>query len=178
MEHETHVKKNTVSMPTAIIFAGVIIAGAIIFSNRTDATPTTLPLAVGQGQPTTPNIAPLQVPENELALRPGDHVFGNRNADVLMIEYSDTECPFCKQFHQTMHQVMDQYGKDGRVAWVYRHSPIDQLHPKARKEAEAMECANELGGNDAFWKYADRLFEVTPSNNGLDATQLPVIAST
>jgi len=77
-----------------------------------------------------------------------------------------------------MNQIMDEYGKAGKVAWVYRHFPLDQLHPvKARKEAVATECANELGGNDAFWKYINRFFELTPSNNQTDIdTVLPQIA--
>ncbi len=75
-----------------------------------------------------------------------------------------------------MKEVMDTYGKDGKVAWVYRHFPLDQLHSKARKEAVALECANEQGGNDKFWAYADRLYEITPSNNGLDPAELPKIA--
>ncbi len=111
-----------------------------------------------------------------LALTPDDHILGNPNANVVIIEWSDPECPFCKRFHDTMNQIMAQYGKSGDVAWVYRHSPIDQLHPKARKEAEALECANEQGGNDAFWKYTTKLFEVTPGNNGLDPAMIPQIA--
>ena len=75
-----------------------------------------------------------------------------------------------------MQEVMSEYGKDGKVAWVYRHFPLDQLHSKARKEAVALECANEQGGNDKFWSYADRLYEVTPANNGLDPAELPKIA--
>lgn len=105
-----------------------------------------------------------------------DHIRGNPDASVKIVEYSDTECPFCKRFHPTMLQVMDEYGKDGKVAWVYRHFPLDQLHSKARKEAEATECAAELGGNDTFWSYLDRLMEVTPANNGLDLAELPKIA--
>ena len=105
-----------------------------------------------------------------------DHVRGNLAAPVKVIEFSDFECPFCKGFHATMKQVMGDYEKDGKVAWVYRHFPIDELHPKARKEAQAAECANELGGNKAFWAYTDKLFEVTPSNNRLDPAQLPQIA--
>src|SRR5207249_6414117 len=66
--------------------------------------------------------------------------------------------------------------KDGKVVWVYRHFPIDSLHSKARKEAQASECAAALGGNEAFWAYSDKLFEVTPSNNRLDLAQLPRIA--
>jgi protein-disulfide isomerase len=105
-----------------------------------------------------------------------DHIRGDLAAPVKVIEFSDFECPFCKGFHATMKQVMGDYEKDGKVAWVYRHFPIDELHSKARKEAQATECANELGGNQAFWAYADKLFEVTPSNNRLDPAQLPQIA--
>ena len=105
-----------------------------------------------------------------------DHILGDRNAPVKIIEFSDFECPYCKRFHATLKQLMDDPGESGKVAWVYRHFPIDELHPKARKEAQAAECANELGGNDAFWAYADRLFEITPSNNGLDLSLLPKIA--
>ncbi len=105
-----------------------------------------------------------------------DHILGNPDAPVKLVEFSDFECPFCKRFHRTMKRLMDEYGKDGKVAWVYRHFPLDSLHSKARKEAQAAECANELGGNEAFWAYADRLFEVTPSNDRLDLALLPRIA--
>ena len=64
------------------------------------------------------------------------------------------------------------YGKENKVAWGFRHFPLKQLHPKAVKEAEATECANELGGNDAFWKFIDKINEVTPANNKLDQAQL------
>ena len=61
---------------------------------------------------------------------------------------------------------MANYGD--RVAWVYRHFPIESLHSKAAIEAEALECAAELGGEDTFWSYTDRLYEISPTNNGLD----------
>lgn len=105
-----------------------------------------------------------------------DHIVGSPDAPVKVIEFSDFECPFCKGFHRTMGQVMEEYGQDGKVAWVYRHFPIDSIHSKARKEAQASECAAELGGNDAFWAYAEKLFEVTPSNDRLDLALLPQIA--
>lgn len=105
-----------------------------------------------------------------------DHIRGNLDAPVTLIEYSDFECPFCKSFHSTVRKVVDE--SNGRVRWVYRHFPLDQIHPvKARKEAAASECAAELGGNDAFWKFADRFYELTPSNNKTDVdTVLPRIA--
>lgn len=151
------------AVPLAIIIAGALIAGALYFASIGRA-----PKGGGQGTARAEkNIRPVQK---------DDHILGNADAKITIVEFSDTECPFCKRFHATMHEVIDTYGKDGKVAWVYRHFPIAQLHPKAQKEAEALECAAELGGpssplgtsNDVFWKYADKLFETTNSNNSLD----------
>jgi protein-disulfide isomerase len=103
-----------------------------------------------------------------------DWIKGNIDARISIVEFSDTECPFCKRFHTTMNQVMEAYPDD--VNWVYRHFPLPSLHRKAQKESEATECAGELAGNDGFWAYIDRLFEITPSNDGLDESQLPEIA--
>jgi len=75
-----------------------------------------------------------------------------------------------------MNRIMSEYGNDGQVAWVYRQFPIAGLHPKAHKESEATECANKLGGNTKFWEYLNKMIEITPSNNGLDAAKLPEIA--
>ena len=104
-----------------------------------------------------------------------EHILGNANAKVVVIEYSDTECPFCKMFHKTMHQVIEERGD--KVAWVYRHYPIPQLHAKALNEAVATECAWEQGGNEIFWKYTDEIYARTPSNDGLDEKELPAIAA-
>lgn len=103
-----------------------------------------------------------------------DWIKGDRNAKISIIEFSDTECPFCKRHHPTLQKIVEEY--DGQVNWVYRHFPLVSIHPKAPKEAEATECAGQLAGNDGFWKYVDRLFAITPGNNGLDPAQLPQIA--
>ena len=103
-----------------------------------------------------------------------DWVKGNRNAPLALIEYSDLECPFCKQFHPTAQQLISEY--DGQVMWVYRHFPLAQLHSKAPTEAAAAECAGKLAGNDGFWDFIDAIYETTPANNGLDLATLPTIA--
>ncbi len=154
-------------VPAAIVVAGILIAGAVLYAPR-----KSVPLAAVQN-PADDGSAVLQ---NIKAVSPQDHIFGNANAPVKIVEFSDLECPFCKQFHKTMMQVMQEYGVSGRIAWVYRHFPLSQLHSQAPHEAEASECAAALGGNDVFWKYITQIFTITPSNNGLDLNELPKIA--
>ena len=157
------------SVPIAIIISGGLIAGALYYSN----------LKVKQGELSVKTNSTTQQAQNQITMRPisaDDHILGNPNATIMIVEYSDTECPFCKQFHGTLRQIMNAYGKDGKVAWVYRHFPIDSLHPKARKESEALECANELGGSAKFWQYTNLLYDTTTSNNSLDPAQLPKMA--
>jgi len=163
--------KDNLSIPLAIVFSGILIAGAILFT-ETNSAPTlpgdNIPARGEQGADSE------NAPEEVLALKSDDHVLGNPDAEVLIIEYSDTQCPFCQKFHETMVQVMENYGKTGSVAWVYRHFPLDQIHPYARKGGEALECAAELGGNTAFWKYEDELFN--PATGGLTLEILPIVA--
>ena len=145
----------------AIVIAGALIAGAIYFVGARGDNVATAP----QPKETADNTVEL---DNMSPVTSADHIYGNPNALVKVVEYSDMECPFCARFHSTMRQVIDEYGEDGQVAWIYRHFPLESIHSKARKEAIASECAAELGGNDAFWKFADRFFELTPSNNQTD----------
>jgi protein-disulfide isomerase len=104
-----------------------------------------------------------------------DHIYGNPDAEISFIEYSDFECPFCKRFHPTPKQIVKAY--QGKVNWVYRHFPLSFHNPLAQKEAEASECVAELGGNDAFWKYSDLLYQRTQSNgNGFPMSGLAPLA--
>lgn len=152
--------KQSVSIPLAIIAAGAMIAVAIYLGGARGN--------VGYGN--TPEVEAIEIP----GVSAEDRIFGNPNAEVVIVEYSDLECPFCKVFHSTMHQIVEEY--DGKVAWVYRHYPIVQLHSRAVKEAEASECAAEQGGNSMFWKYIDQVFATTQANDSLDPAELPRIA--
>lgn len=173
--------------PKLAFIAGVLTALTIIFAIGfflllnmflKGNTPASAPTA-GQRPPSvaTAPIAPVPTEPTVIQLSPvtdKDWARGKNNAKVTVVEFSDLECPFCKRFHPTMKQLIAEYPND--VQWIYRHFPLTSLHSKAPKEAEATECAGELAGQEGFWKYLDRLFEVTPSNNGLDLAQLSQIA--
>jgi protein-disulfide isomerase len=90
-----------------------------------------------------------------------DRIRGAEDAAFTLIEYSDFECPFCKRFHSTAREFIE---RNSEVNWVYRHFPLDFHNPGAQKQAEAAECAGELGGNEQFWRYTDRIYERTRSN--------------
>lgn len=136
----------TLAVPIAIVLAAGLIAGAIYLNGKNPQ-----PVVTKNTPPT----------EEKIVFRPvdkTDHIRGNPNAPIMLVEYSDYDCPFCKQFHDTLTQVMKDYGVDGKVAWVYRQLPLQQLHPNAPKIAIAAECVAELAGNDGFWKFSDRIF--------------------
>ncbi len=174
MEEIKTTGSNPYLMPLAVVIAGGLIAGAVLLNGSTAETnqqKITNPTAQNAEQQTGNTDAVAKITKQ-------DHIKGNPDALVKIVEYSDFECPFCKQFHNTMNEVMDKYGASGDVAWVFRQFPLEQLHPvKAQAVAVASECANEQGGNDMFWKFTDRYFELTLTNNRTDIeTVIPKIA--
>jgi protein-disulfide isomerase len=154
--------KSQYVLPLTIVVAGALIAGAVFLVGKSSI-----------GTPSTGSTGNLSARPYDPAV---DHILGNPQAQVKVVEYMDLECPHCKAFQTTLHQVMEHYGAAGQVAWVSRPFPLASIHSKAPQEAQAAECAAEQGGDTAYFKFTDKLFEVTPSNNGLDLTQLPVIA--
>lgn len=96
---------------------------------------------------------------------------GNKDAPVVMVEYSDLECPFCKRIHPDLQKLFNENG--GNLAWVYRHFPLS-FHPKAQKSGEATECAYDELGNEGFWKMTDAIYEKMPA---MELTELPAIAA-
>lgn len=155
-------------LPVSIILAGLLIGGGVYLNGKIAKEN---PTSSQKQKAISENIADVIRP-----IGANDHILGNAKARVLVIEYSDTECEFCKMFHSTMNSLMQEYGKDGKVAWVYRYFPIAEIHSKSPKEAEGLECAGQLGGNSKFWEYTNKLYETTPSNDGLDPKELTNIA--
>jgi len=156
---------NAMMIPGAILITGLLVAGAVIYSGQQGSSN----LANVQGQAAQVVQQPTGNTDNVNPVTSEDHIRGSIDAPVKIVEFSDFECPFCKRLHFTMKEVMDEYGESGQVAWVYRQFPLDSLHPvKARLESIISECVADIGGNDAFWTFTDRFFELSPSNNRTD----------
>ncbi|RJR29468.1 DsbA family protein [Candidatus Microgenomates bacterium] len=147
-----------------VLVIGLVFVVASLWQKVTllesgNALPANLPAADGQANPSLPVSGKLtadqasKIPE----INNSDHKLGANNPEVYILEYSDYECPFCSRFHPTTKQALDEYGD--KVALVYRHFPLDSLHPKARPAAVASECISKLGGATAFWKFTDIVFE-------------------
>lgn len=80
------------------------------------------------------------------------------DGEVVFMEFSDYECPFCQQFaEETLEQIKSDYVDSGRVRFVFRDFPLDNIHPNARLAAEAARCA---GDQDRYFDYHDQLFNI------------------
>jgi protein-disulfide isomerase len=158
--------KNKYLIPLSIVIAGALVAGAIYMTQTrgSGASDKADVSAIAQ-EAMKPKIDVLPVTS-------ADHIRGNINAKVKLIVYTDPECPFCKGYYKNVNDLYNNYPNKDDLAIVYRHFPLEQLHPRALKESEALECAADLGGEDSFWKFADILYAETPSNNQLDPAKL------
>lgn len=160
--------KQSFIIPIAIIFGFGLIAVAIYFSGGRAPATAQLP---NNAEPVQQQVSGKMKP-----ITGDDYIRGNPNAPIMLVEYSDYDCPFCKTFHETMRQVMAEYGTTGEVGWVYRHFPLAQLHPNAPLIAEASECVAELAGKDAFWKFTDLVFDEREVNAQTNVTRLEEFA--
>ncbi len=135
----------------------------------------------GEAAPSpTPSPSPTQAPEPsggpvKAVNEKSDHILGARNAKVTLIEYSDFQCPYCTRHVPTVKQILKEYPNDVRL--VYRHFPLTSIHPMAQKLAEGSECAAEQGGNNAFWAYHDKIFELMANANARDTLSLDTLPS-
>jgi len=95
----------------------------------------------------------LQKPKVEVAYDPA-RLRGNPKAPVVIVEFSDFQCPYCRSVQPTLKNLLAKY--EGRVSLSYRDLPLRDIHPQAQMAAEASRCAGEQG---KFWEYHDLLFE-------------------
>lgn len=139
------------TLPKAIIIAGILIAIAILFPHfqakkdqaLSDASEKII--ANGGG-----SIELLYDVDDE------DFITGSTSPKITIVEFSDFGCSFCSIFHPTLQAIVEKYPND--VAWVYRHLPY-----RNTQAALASECVGQTFGDEAFWNYTNTLFSNYPN---------------
>ena len=79
---------------------------------------------------------------------------GPSDASVTVVEFSDFQCPYCKKVQPALNDLVEQY--QGKVRWVFKDLPLEEVHPEAKRAAQAARCAGDQG---KFWEYRAVLFE-------------------
>jgi len=189
---ENNQEKSGMTMPMAVVIAGVLIAGSVLYGSHDnyddhdshDDDVKVVEVSTGpsieeltkkveeltkkiEAQPTAAKPAEPAGPTKEqlsevLALTDDDRIRGNKDAAITIVEYSDMECPFCKRFHDSMKEAMTRY--DGQVNWVFRHFPLSFHGPNAVAAAQGTECAYELGGEEKYVAFLDGWFDQSGMN--------------
>lgn len=137
-----------------LLFGAGFFIGSLFQENQQLKKAAVAP-AVANNQPTEPSGPTADTLAQMPKVTNDDYIRGDKGAKVVLVEYSDYECPFCSRFHPTTTQILADY--DGDVALVYRHYPLP-FHPNAQAAAETAECVGKVGGQDAFWKFTDAIF--------------------
>lgn len=140
-------------------FAVGILVGYMAWGRSTPAQPAAAAPAQAPTQAPAAQAANPAPAEDPATIRydiptEGYPSLGPDNAEIVLVEFSDFECPFCKRWHDDVYEpLLAAY--PGQIRFVYRNLPLTSIHPEAKPAAVASLCANE---QDAFWAYHDKLF--------------------
>ncbi len=151
--HTTHIKKPKLGVPAAIIIAAVILGASHVLYAAILNTKDKAPVTMFAGAPISEK----------------DYPTGNKKSDVVIVEYSDTECPFCARLHPIMSQIQAEY--EDRVSFVYRYFPLTQIHPDAFVEAQSIECIGQQLGSEKRKDYISQMFSNKIANNSMVMTK-------
>ena len=139
--------QNGYGIPIAIVVAGLLIAAAVFWTGSAENVASNPTKDTNGGQPA--QAGKFRMPDET------DHVQGNPNAPITIVEFSDLECPFCARIHPTLKRIVEE---NEDVKWVFRHFPLSTIHSRALSAAVASECIARLGTNDNFWTFTDEAF--------------------
>lgn len=137
---------------TFVLLALLVIGGFVFFMNdNTSPTEDVIANNPSAGVPSANERVEIKIE--------GAPILGEKNAPVTIVEFSDYQCPFCRKFWQdTLPSIQKDYINTGKVKLVYKDFPLG-FHPGAIPYAEAARCAKEKGGDQAYFKMHDKIFE-------------------
>jgi protein-disulfide isomerase len=167
------------SLPWAILLGVIIFTGgmgsALYFGLR--ARPVTTVSATPTPTENQDPTALENFPEVTLPFVQGS-TLGDKNAKVVILEFSDLVCPYCKKFHdESFGTINDSYVKTNKAAFVYKHYPLPFHNPAATIAAKAAYCMEKLYGEAKMFEFNDIFFSKTNTltQNGYDKQNNPVV---
>ena len=141
-------------LPLIVIIAGIIISFSIYVVRVRDQ------ITNGSGNP-----------EAVRPVSPEDHIIGNPSAPIVIVEYADIDSEHSKKLQLTLEQLMTEYAEGNKVAWVYRHFPITELHGDAAMNAHAAECAGSISAPMTFFRFIDAMHAIAPGSVAFNPKQ-------
>ncbi|PIN94682.1 hypothetical protein COU53_02480 [Candidatus Pacearchaeota archaeon CG10_big_fil_rev_8_21_14_0_10_30_48] len=158
-ESSITLKKSTLWKMATFVFAGLFVIS--LFTGGFN-------LGGGNNLPTPTGNVVAPTGDIKVSITNADPLLGDKNAKIKIVEFSDFQCPFCERVETGAIAEFknSDYFKNGEVALVYKHFPLNSIHPFAQKAAEASVCAQNQG---KFWEYHDLLFA---NQQSLDITSL------
>lgn len=155
MSEETiTIRKDSLWKYSTFVLLALLVIGGFVFFTQKDNSPSSSGQVVNNPSAGVPS-ANERV---EVSIE-GSPVLGEKNAQVTIIEFSDYQCPFCRKFWQdTLPSIKKDYIDTGKVKLVYKDFPLG-FHPGAIPYAQAARCAREKGGDEAYFKMHDKIFQ-------------------
>lgn len=158
-----HSSNSTWTLAGAILLGSLMISASLLTSfskmNKGATAPPVAPVVGAEDtQPTGPKNAVVSLDD--------DPVLGNKSkAKVAIVEFSDYECPFCKQFHQTtLKDLTKEFVDSGKAVYAFRDYPLPFHEPAASKAANLAQCVRAAKGDQAFFAFNDAYFANTQAN--------------
>lgn len=162
----------------AIIFAGLVIAGSIIFFSY-QKTKNPLAELIRQNPQLAAILEGNKKEEDELSQFPyerivdNDPFLGQKDAPVTVVEFSDYQCPFCRRhFFQTLPSIKTNFIDTGKIRYVFRDFPLS-FHPDAPVAAYSTECAREQKGDEGYFAFHDEIFKAEQTR-GSGTVDIPI----
>lgn len=176
---ELHQINNSIKKSTSTAMSGttkLILSAALIGLCAFAGAYTGVRVSGGAGKAAAGFVDPDKIFGGR-AISQNEVLYGKADAKVVFLNYSDTECPYCKAFHEDGFKKLRESYKDNKdVAIVYRHFPLS-FHTLAPKESEASLCVRDQLGVTGYEAFLNSVYANTKSNNGLDPSMLPKLAS-
>lgn len=164
------ISERSITLFLAIVLSGALIAAAIYLGLKNGNTARNINSKTAQTQnnDTKKQGNQLQKDDNTATVSVDDDARkGNKDAKVAIVEFSDFECPYChRYFQQTYPKIMKDYVDTGKVIYVFRDLPLSFHDPAATTEALAAECVHHALGDEAYFKYHDKIFSNSKANGG------------